>query len=123
MFEIEIFGPCLVRKLKWESHDCPPPPPVPRPLGSVYNEVPKFIQRYVYRGKKVEGIVKTRMKQYNKTKTQTIQLILLDPNSLTQRSFGSLPIEKAVVLLYSFLFSLVKKLRWTEYWKNTLDQL
>ena len=85
------------------------PPPVARPLGSVYNEVPKFIQRYVYRGKKVEGIVKTRMKQYNKTKTQTIQLILLDPNSLTQRSFGSLPIEKAVVLLYSFLFSLVKK--------------
>ena len=59
-------------------------PGLATPLGSVYNEVTKFIQRYVYRGKKVEGIVKTRMKQYNETKTQTIQLILPDPNSLTQ---------------------------------------
>ena len=30
---------------------------------SAKNEVTKFFQRYVYRGKDVEGIVKTRMKQ------------------------------------------------------------
>ena len=30
---------------------------------SVNNEVAKFIQRYVYRGKEVEGIVETRIRQ------------------------------------------------------------
>ena len=51
---------------------------------SANNEVTKFIQRYVYRGKKVEGIVKIRMRQYYEIKTKTTQVILLDRNSLIQ---------------------------------------
>ena len=42
---------------------------------SVNNEVAKFIQRYVYRVKEVEGIVKTRMRYYNEIKTKTTQVI------------------------------------------------
>ena len=38
---------------------------------SVNNEVTKFIQRYVYRGKEVQGIVKTEMRQCNEIKTKT----------------------------------------------------
>ena len=38
---------------------------------SVNNEVTKFIQRYVYHGKEVEGIAETRMGQYNEIKTKT----------------------------------------------------
>ena len=38
---------------------------------SVNNEVTKFIQRYVYNGKQVEGIAETRMGQYNEIKTKT----------------------------------------------------
>ena len=51
---------------------------------SANNEVTKFIQRYVYRGKKVEGIVRIRLRQYYEIKTKTTQVILLDRNSLIQ---------------------------------------
>ena len=51
---------------------------------SVNNEVTKFIQRYVYRVKEVKGIAKTRMRQYDEIKTKTTQVILPNPNSLTQ---------------------------------------
>ena len=44
----------------------------------------EFIQRYVYRGKDVEGIVETRMRKQHEIKTKTTQVILLDPNSLTR---------------------------------------
>ena len=51
---------------------------------SVTNKVAKFIQRYVYRGKEVEGIIETKMRQYNEIKIKTTQVFLPDPNSLTQ---------------------------------------
>ena len=51
---------------------------------SINNEVIKFIQRYVYRDKEVEGIVETRMRQNNEIKTTT-QVFIPDPNSLMQR--------------------------------------
>ena len=38
--------------------------------GLVNIELTKFIQRYVYHGKEVEGIVETRMRQYNKLKQE-----------------------------------------------------
>ena len=34
--------------------------------------------------KEAEGIVETRMRQYNELKTKATQVILPDPNSLTQ---------------------------------------
>ena len=52
--------------------------------GPVSNEVTKLIQRYNYCGKEVERIVQTRMRKYNEIKTKTTQVILSDPNSLTQ---------------------------------------
>ena len=52
-------------------------------IESVNNEVTKFIQKYVYRDKEVEKIVKTRMRQYNEIKTKTMQVISPDSNSLT----------------------------------------
>ena len=51
---------------------------------SVTNKVAKFIQRYVYRGKEVEGIIETKMRQYNEIEIKTTQVFLPDPNSLTQ---------------------------------------
>ena len=51
---------------------------------SIKNEVTKFIQRYVYCHKEVEGIVETRMRQNNEIKTTT-QVFIPDPNSLMQR--------------------------------------
>ena len=51
---------------------------------SVNNKVTEFIQRYVYHDKEVEGIVETRMRQYNEIKAKTMETILPDPNSLTQ---------------------------------------
>ena len=39
-------------------------------IESVNNEVAKSFRRYVYRGKEVEGIVKTRMRQYNEIKNK-----------------------------------------------------
>ena len=44
---------------------------------SVNNEVIKFIQRYVYGGKKLEGIAKTRMAQYNEIKENNISHFIL----------------------------------------------
>ena len=38
----------------------------------------------LFLGKEVEEIVKARMRQYNEIKTKTTQVILPDPNSLTQ---------------------------------------
>ena len=38
----------------------------------------------IYRGQEVEGIVETRMRQYNVIKTKRTQVILLDPINLTQ---------------------------------------
>ena len=53
---------------------------------SVHNKVTKFIHRYVYGDKEVEEIIKTRMRQYHEIKTKAPQVILLDPNSLTQHT-------------------------------------
>ena len=47
-------------------------------------KVTKLIKKYVYCAKEVEMIIETRMRQHNKTKTKTTQVILADPNSLTQ---------------------------------------
>ena len=66
------------------------------------NEVTKFIQRYVYCGKDVEGIVKTRMRQYNEIKPKITQVILLDANSLTQQ------IKQANIQAYFWVHCLIK---------------
>ena len=70
---------------------------------SVNNEVTKFIQRYVYRGKEMEGIVETRLRQYNEIKTKTTQVILPDPNSLTQH------IKQANIQAYYWVHCMINK--------------
>ena len=69
---------------------------------SANNEVTKFIQRYVYCGKNVEGIVKTRMRQYSEIKPKTTQVILLRTNSLTQQ------IKQANIQAYFWVHCLIK---------------
>ena len=69
---------------------------------SANNEVTKFIQRYVYCGKDVEGTVKTRMRQYNEIKPKTTQVILLRTNSLTQQ------IKQANIQAYFWVQCLIK---------------
>ena len=69
---------------------------------SANNEVTKFIQRYVYCGKYVEGIVKTRMRQYSEIKPKTTQVILLRTNSLTQQ------IKQANIQAYFWVHCLIK---------------
>ena len=47
------------------------------------NEMKKFFQRYLYRGKEAEEIAETRMRSYNEITAKTIRIILPDPSSLT----------------------------------------
>ena len=68
---------------------------------AVHNELTKFIQRYIYRGKEVERIVETRMRQYNEIKTKTTHIILPDPNSLTQH------IKRANIQVYYWVYCMI----------------
>ena len=70
---------------------------------SLNNEVTKFIQRYVYRAKEMEGIIETRLRQYNEIKMKTTQAILLDPNSLTQH------IKQANIQAYYWVHCMINK--------------
>ena len=47
-------------------------------------QVISFIQKYVYRGKINEELVKTRMRQYSTKETKRTQTILPDPHSLKE---------------------------------------
>ena len=70
----------------------------------------KFIQGYVYFGKDVDWIVKTRMRQYNEIKIKTTQVIWLDPKSLTQH------IKQANVQAYLGYGEVWPMFIWLETW-------
>ena len=64
----------------------------------------RLIKRYVYRGNEVEEIVETRMRQYNKIKVKITEVILRDPNSLTQ------DIKRANIQAYYWLHCITKNM-------------